>query len=133
MADHDGHTVNVGPVSVGKTLPKADPIDTDILRSAVWLRSDGTAHATLALCDEVDRLRMVEVVTLNYEREQIDAHRRRQEAEAEAGRLRAENAALAAALSDAFTACVEDGAWAAERVMLRALAAAAVKVQEADR
>ena len=102
MADHDGHTVNVGPVSVGKTLPKADPIDTDILRSAVWLRSDGAAHATLALCDEVDRLRMVEVVTLNYEREQIDAHRRRQEAEAEAGRLRAENAALRDLLAKAL-------------------------------
>ena len=48
MADHDGHTVNVGPVTVG--------IDTDALRSAVCLRSDGVAHATLALCDEVDRL-----------------------------------------------------------------------------
>ncbi len=48
-ADHDGHTVNVGPVTVG--------IDTDALRSAVCLRSDGVAHATLALCDEVDRLR----------------------------------------------------------------------------
>ena len=49
MSDHDGHTINVGPVTVG--------IDTDALRSAVCLRSDGVAHATLALCDEVDRLR----------------------------------------------------------------------------
>jgi len=49
VSDHDGHTINVGPVTVG--------IDTDALRSAVCLRSDGVAHATLALCDEVDRLR----------------------------------------------------------------------------
>ncbi len=35
----------------------ADPIDTDALREAVCLRSDGVAHATILLCDEVDRLR----------------------------------------------------------------------------
>lgn len=35
----------------------ADRIDSAILRDAVCLRSDGVAHATIALCDEVDRLR----------------------------------------------------------------------------
>ena len=35
----------------------ADPIDTSLLREAVSLRSDGIAHATIRLCDEVDHLR----------------------------------------------------------------------------
>ncbi len=56
MADHDGHTTNVGPVTVG--------IDTDRIRNFGADLGDGDR-----LCDEVDR-------------------------------LRAENAALAAALED---------------------------------
>ena len=62
MADHDGHTINVGPVTVG--------IDTEPLRMHY-----GPHHDVSSLCDEVDRLRMVEAVILNYEREQIEAHR----------------------------------------------------------
>ena len=76
MADHDGHTINVGPVTVG--------IDTEPLRMHY-----GPHHDVSSLCDEVDRLRMVEAVILNYEREQIEAHRRRRDAEAEVDRLRA--------------------------------------------
>ncbi len=57
MSDHDGHTINVGPVTVGETLPKADPIDTDDARREVCLT--GTFSRPIALCDEVDRLRAV--------------------------------------------------------------------------
>ena len=44
MADHDGHTINVGPVTVG--------IDTEPLRMHY-----GPHHDVSSLCDEVDRLR----------------------------------------------------------------------------
>ena len=71
MAD-DGHTINVGPVTIGE--PPARPlVDTDIIGTValVWRANgaDATADAIESLCDEVDR-------------------------------LRAENAALAAALED---------------------------------
>ena len=46
MADHDGHTVNVGPVTVG--------VDTDVIRAR---RTAIGKEATDRLCDEVDRLR----------------------------------------------------------------------------
>ena len=43
VADHDGHTINVGvPDRIGPPT-----IDTDALRRAVCLRSDGVAHATI--------------------------------------------------------------------------------------
>lgn len=54
MTDHDGHTVNVGPVTVGETVTMADPIDIDAIRRR---GGDVTADHVLALCDEVDRLR----------------------------------------------------------------------------
>ena len=70
MADHDGHTTNVGPVTVG--------IDTDRIRNFGADLGDGDR-----LCDEVDR-------------------------------LRAENAALAAALEDIAGMWQRpDGAWVA--------------------
>lgn len=72
MADHDGHTVNVGPVTVG--------VDTDVIRAR---RTAIGKEATDRLCDEVDR-------------------------------LRAENAALAAALEDIAGMWQRpDGAWVA--------------------
>ena len=86
MADHDGHTTNVGPVTVG--------IDTDRIRNRVLCNADVPCGKLtmgqvwhdvepLALCDEVDR-------------------------------LRAENAALAAALEDIAGMWQRpDGAWVA--------------------
>lgn len=49
MADHDGHTINLGREAVD--------IDTGTLRAATAI--DGTVPRVdlLALCDEVDRLR----------------------------------------------------------------------------
>ena len=66
MADHDGHTVTVGPVTVGETVTKADPIDIDAIRKKAQALVDRQfpswavevkAVNALALCDEVDRLR----------------------------------------------------------------------------
>lgn len=62
MAD-DGHTINVGPVTVGKIAtggrtgpqdpaPSGGSIDANAIRN-----EDGTWDDVLALCDEVDRLR----------------------------------------------------------------------------
>ena len=58
MADHDGHTVNVGPVTVGETLPKADPIDTDAIRTSVCGVLGpvlGPKSVVIRLCGDVDR------------------------------------------------------------------------------
>jgi len=72
MSGRDGHTVNVGPVTVG--------VDTDVIRAR---RTAIGKEATDRLCDEVDR-------------------------------LRAENAALAAALEDIAGMWQRpDGAWVA--------------------
>ncbi len=55
MADHDGHTINVGPVTVG--------VDTDAIRAnycSGQRRANWEAYIfgdVAALCDEVDRLR----------------------------------------------------------------------------
>ena len=75
VPDHDGHTVNVGPVTVG--------IDTEAVRYSFH---NGPAYydRSLELCDEVDR-------------------------------LRAENAALAAALDDiAGMRLAPSGLWLAD-------------------
>ena len=59
MAD-DGHTINVGPVTIGEP-PARPPVDTDIIGTValVWRANgaDATADAIESLCDEVDRLR----------------------------------------------------------------------------
>lgn len=67
VADHDGHTINVGPVTVGELLPKpvAD-LDLDgIERAARWDNAGrpGTrwVAAITDLVAEVRRLRAVEV------------------------------------------------------------------------
>lgn len=52
MADHDGHTINVGPVTVG-----VDPGRDRLWMLANWPKGN---HLTIVLhdyCDEVDRLR----------------------------------------------------------------------------
>ena len=81
----------------------ADPIHAAVIRCR---RGDVTTDHVLALCDEVERLRSKVVEALDW----AEKH------QAEVDRLRA-------ALTDAIAACIEDGAWAAEQVMRRALEA----------
>lgn len=60
VSDHDGHTINVGPVTIGEPLPKAvaDPIDTDAVRRIVASGPRPSYADTIdQLCGEVDRLR----------------------------------------------------------------------------
>lgn len=47
VSDHDGHTVDVGPVTVGSTLGGSFDVPVIVVTQAEWRD----------LCDEVDRLR----------------------------------------------------------------------------
>ena len=53
MSDHDGHTINVGPVTIGEALAKADPHQCSC-------RICAAARERTALVDENDRLRAIE-------------------------------------------------------------------------
>lgn len=69
MSDHDGHTINVGPVTVGEPLAKADPHLVLLphvpcgpraarhIPPAGWLGGVAWDSGIARLCDEVDRLR----------------------------------------------------------------------------
>ncbi len=73
MAD-DGHTINVGPVTIGEPLPKAvaDPIDTDAVRRIVASGPRPSYADTIdQLCGEVDRLRAENVIVISGLREAL--------------------------------------------------------------
>lgn len=72
--DHDGHTINVGPVTIGEPLPKAvaDPIDTDAVRRIVASGPRPSYADTIdQLCGEVDRLRAENVIVISGLREAL--------------------------------------------------------------
>ncbi len=74
MSDHDGHTINVGPVTIGEPLPKAvaDPIDTDAVRRIVASGPRPSYADTIdQLCGEVDRLRAENVIVISGLREAL--------------------------------------------------------------
>lgn len=73
MAD-DGHTINVGPVTIGEPLPVAvaDPIDTDAVRRIVASGPRPSYADTIdQLCGEVDRLRAENVIVISGLREAL--------------------------------------------------------------
>jgi len=74
VSDHDGHTINVGPVTIGEPLPKAvaDPIDTDAVRRIVASGPRPSYADTIdQLCGEVDRLRAENVIVISGLREAL--------------------------------------------------------------
>lgn len=80
MADHDGHTVNVGPVTIGEPLPVADPIDIDATVVSL-LRSYGPNERDInVICNEVDRLRSenehLRVALINCDQQRKEYQRR---------------------------------------------------------
>lgn len=52
MADHDGHTINVGPVTIGEPTPDPERSDAEVLADLVALSDAGQVQIHMTHVDE---------------------------------------------------------------------------------